>query len=132
MSGVRDREKASRQAALDKSAKRVRPAWVVWQSSSCHAPREPLALDGSWKLETRSSSSPDSARDEAGGHLISVIRPALLDTPTPIQCPTPSHPEPLKHACFFSQAMSFLQQQESDFRSGGQGGMWKKGKKLRG
>lgn len=28
----------------------------------------------------------------------------------------------------YQKAMSFLQQQESDFKSGGQGGMWKKGK----
>ena len=28
----------------------------------------------------------------------------------------------------FQKNMSFLQQQESDFKSGGQGGMWKKGK----
>lgn len=27
----------------------------------------------------------------------------------------------------FQKNMSFLQQQESDFKSGGQGGMWKKG-----
>ena len=27
----------------------------------------------------------------------------------------------------YQKAMSFLQQQESDFKSGGQGGMWKKG-----
>lgn len=29
----------------------------------------------------------------------------------------------------YQKAVSFLQQQEADFKSGGQGGMWKKGKK---
>lgn len=29
----------------------------------------------------------------------------------------------------YQKAVSILQQQEADFKSGGQGGMWKKGKK---
>ena len=35
----------------------------------------------------------------------------------------------MERAGAYQKAMSFLQQQESDFKSGGQGGMWKKGKR---
>ena len=34
----------------------------------------------------------------------------------------------LSHPFLKSQALSFLEKQEADYRSGGQGGMWKKGK----